>query len=353
MIGLCRTIRTWHPPLIGFALAMTVLVMVSAVGYVVDPRVLVGAPIWAKPLKFGVSFAVYAVTLAWMLSLLQRPRLQRLGRRTGTVLAVASSVEMAAIVLQVIRGRQSHFNESTPFDAAVYAAMGGTVVVIFTCAVIVAVAVAVTPLADRAITWAVRLGLGICLAGMAVGFLMVVPRAAQLQGDTGTVGAHSVGVADGGAALPFLGWSTTGGDLRIAHLIGMHALQALPLLALTLTLLPVAARSTARTRVQIVVLAAVAYAGVVALTLWQALRGQAVIHPDTTTGLAAVVLLGVLAVGALAIGYDARRGSDGLERLDPDRGLERADAGEERGGGRAGLVLVERGTVAVDLVEHP
>lgn len=353
MTGLRHTIHTWHPLLIRFALVMTALAVVSAVGYVVDPRVLVGAPIWAKPLKFSISFAVYAVTLAWMLSLLQRPRLQRLGRRTGTVLAVASSVEMAAIVLQVVRGRQSHFNESTPFDAAVYAAMGGTVVVIFTCTVIVAVAVAVTPLADRAVTWAVRLGLGICLAGMSVGFLMVVPRAAQLQGDTGTVGAHSVGVADGGAALPFLGWSTTGGDLRIAHFIGMHALQALPLLALALAVLPIAARSTSRTRVQIVVLAAVAYAGVVALTLWQALRGQAVIHPDAATVLGAGVLVGVIAIGALAIGYDARRRSDGRDRLDPDDGRERADAGEERSGGRAGLVLVERGAVAVDLVEHP
>lgn len=119
-----RTIRAAHAPLAWFAAAMVVVGVVSAVGYVADPRVLVGAPIWAKPLKFAVSFALYAVTLAWMISLLQRPRLQTLGRRTGTVLAVASAVEMTAIVGQVVRGQQSHFNETTPFNAAVSPSWG-------------------------------------------------------------------------------------------------------------------------------------------------------------------------------------------------------------------------------------
>ncbi|MHA3701147.1 hypothetical protein ACXR2U_03100 [Jatrophihabitans sp. YIM 134969] len=302
-----RTIRAGHAPLAWFAVAMVVVGAVSAVGYAADPRVLVGAPIWAKPLKFSISFAVYAVTLAWMISLLRRPRLQKLARRTGTVLAVASAVEMTAIVGQVIRGQRSHFNETTPFNAAVYAVMGATVVVIFTCTVVVAVAVVMTPLADRAVTWAVRLGLGLSLAGMAVGFLMVVPRAAQLRSSSKIVGAHSVGTPDGGPGLPFLGWSTTGGDLRIAHFIGMHALQALPLFALALTLLPAAARLTARSRVCLVFVAAGVYAGIVAITLWQALRGESIVHPSPATTLAAVVLLAASFIGLVAVSRTARR----------------------------------------------
>ncbi len=102
-----RAVR-WHRPLILFSAAMVALAVVAAVGLVVDDRVLVGAPIWLKPLKFATSFAVYSATLAWMLSLLPRP--SRIAHWAATIIVITGVIEMVVIVGQVIRGRQSHFN---------------------------------------------------------------------------------------------------------------------------------------------------------------------------------------------------------------------------------------------------
>ncbi|MGW1026675.1 hypothetical protein ACWD4J_23775 [Streptomyces sp. NPDC002577] len=275
---------------------MAVLAAVSAVGLVVDDRVLVGSPIWFKPLKFSLSFIAYCLSLAWILSLL--PRARRVGWWAGTVVTVASAIEMVLIVLQVIRGKRSHFNFATPFDAAVFATMGVTVVVLWTATLVIAVLMFRAKSLDPASSWAIRCGSVLALAGAAVGFLMTQPKPGQEGGVSKVVGGHSVGVPDGGPSMPLTGWSTTGGDLRIPHFVGMHALQLLPFLLLGLVALAprFPALRDARVRLRLVLVASGAYAAFFALVTWQALRGQPLIHPDGLT-LGAVALI---AVGAVA-----------------------------------------------------
>lgn len=293
-----------HPPLMVVVAGMALLVVVSAGGLVLDDRVLLDVPVWVKPLKFAVSFIAYGLTFAWLLSLLDAGR-RRLGRRLGTVIAVTAALEMVVIVGQVVRGRQSHFNTATALDSALFALMGATVVVLWLASLGIAVLLLLQRLADRPTALAVRLGLVIALGGLAVGFLMTKPTpdqaAAMVTAPPATVGAHSVGVPDGGPGLPLVNWSTEGGDLRVGHFVGMHALQVLPLLAVGLAGVARRVRRLrpAHVRARLVTVGAAGYAGLTLLVTWQALRGQSLVHPDALTlGAAAVLLVGASA-GAL------------------------------------------------------
>ncbi|NYH41624.1 hypothetical protein HNR22_001351 [Micromonospora jinlongensis] len=282
-IDLRRAAR-WHRPLMFFVYAMAVLAVVCAVGVLVDPRVLVGAPIWLKPFKFAVSFVLYGATLAWMLTLL--PRRSRAAEWAATVIVAMSLVEMVVIVGQVVRGQTSHFNGTSALNSALFSVMGAAIMVLFLAHLVVGIVVLIRRIPDRAAATAVGWGLGLSLLGMLAAVPMVLPM--QEPGIDGISGAHSVGVVDGGAGLPVVGWSTTGGDLRIGHFVGLHALQALPILAILLSRF--ATRLDERTRARLLVVAGAAYGVLTVLLTWQALRGQPLLRPDGLT-LAAVAAL--------------------------------------------------------------
>jgi len=151
--------------------------------------------------------------------------------------------------------------------------------------------------ADRVTAWSMRLGLVVALVGMAVGVLMT----AQPGG-----GAHSVGIPDGGAGLPLLGWSTTGGDLRVGHFIGIHALQMIPLIAALLAGVP-RGLVPERAGLGLVTVAAAGYLGLVTLLTWQALRGQPLDASDRATGAAVAALVTAVGLGAVLVVAGSRR----------------------------------------------
>jgi hypothetical protein len=289
MTAVLAVARRGHRGLFAFAVAMAVLTPVLAVLAVVDDRVLLGAPLWFKPLKFAISLALYAATLAWMLGQLRERTMQR----TAWIVTAAAAIEMAVIVGQAAVGNRSHYNMDTPLSAALWSVMGVTIVVLWLATLAVALRFLREPGRDRVATTAIRLGLVVALIGLAEGFLMA------------TAATHTVGAPDGGPGLPLLGWSTVGGDLRIAHFIGMHALQGLPLFAAALT---VGHRLDEVTRVRLVQIAAAAWTGLVVLLTWQALRAQPLLAPDALT-LAALGALVAVTVAATAGTLAAARSS--------------------------------------------
>ena len=128
--------------------------------------------------------------------------------------------EVIYIVLQAARGQESHFNVSTPFYAFMFNLMAiGAVTATLVVGYIGLQFFTLPQLAlPTAYLWGIRIGVILFVIFAFEGFAM----GARLS--------HSVGTSEIVKTIPFLNWSLTVGDLRIAHFVGMHALQILPLL---------------------------------------------------------------------------------------------------------------------------
>jgi hypothetical protein len=318
-------------PLTTLGCVMVLTLLGTIAGLMFDPRVITGAPAWLKPAKFSISVSVYCFTLVWLLGFLNNRR--RFVRMVTRTIVLSLAVEMIVIITQAARGTTSHFNMTTPLDSFLWITMGAFIMVVWVMTLALTVVLIRRPLPDKAFAWSLRLGLIISLVGMATGFFMVRPTSEQRASAHGIgpkiVGAHSIGVPDGGPGLPVLGWSTVGGDMRVAHFFGLHALQVLPFLGWLIT------RSKRRRaflndkhRLALVWITGLAYTEVLVLLAWQASRGESVIHPDGTIQSLAGALISATAIAIWAVIREAlsehrivRRTGTGaaivIERKDP------------------------------------
>ena len=200
------------------ALGMTMLTLGM---YALDNRMLNGEPIWLKPFKFAVSFAILFATLAWASKKLSRPWRKSLVLVTGAgASAAAFFFEMSYIGAQASRQELSHFNEATPFHEMMYGLMGtGATVLMLTVSI-----VAVATLLDRdaRIDQCLRLSIGL-------GFLLTVVLTFWVAGELAGNGGRYIGTPSvNGPKIPIVGWSMEVGDLRPAHFFALHAMQVLP-----------------------------------------------------------------------------------------------------------------------------
>ena len=185
-----------------------------------DARLLAGVSVWEKPAKFFLSLALQALTVSWGLSLLQKPTR---GVKIATLMFVAAlAIEMTYMIFRASRGEASHFNQSTPFAAIMYGVMGLGAITLTGTSAFVGWRVWQQRGPD-----VVREAAGV---GLMLGSLLGTIAGAYLSSHT----SHWIGgdMSDA-TGLAFFHWSTTGGDLRVSHFIGLHAAQAIPLAALS------------------------------------------------------------------------------------------------------------------------
>lgn len=204
---------------VGFA--HLILFIVLAIISQFDSTQILGINRWIKPMKFAISITIYLWTLAIFLFYV------RGWERAKNIIAYGSIAmmigEIVLITMQSFRGTTSHFNIGTIFDALVFFAMGlmigiSTLLSGFLLYLYFKAEIDL----PESIIWGVRLGIILLVLASFEGGLM-----SRLL-------RHSIGAADGGAGLPFVNWSTIAGDLRVAHFIGLHAFQAIPLFAYTI-----------------------------------------------------------------------------------------------------------------------
>lgn len=177
---------------------------------------ILGVNRWLKPFKFYASVGIMVLTMGWLLFYLDSPKKIK---RYSWLIFISMLFENGLIITQAIRDTTSHFNVTSSLDGMIFQAMG-IFILLFTITI---VWICISFFQQKqfsipdAYVWGIRLGILFFLifsleGGMMLGLLK-----------------HTVGGADGGPGLPVVNWSTEYGDLRIAHFIGIHSLQVLPL----------------------------------------------------------------------------------------------------------------------------
>jgi hypothetical protein len=240
------------------AFAFAILAAVCALAALLDDRTFNGVSVWSKPLKFCLSIVVYFATLAWFTPLLPNGYLEaRKGRWLAGLPVWCAIFEIAYIALQASRAQASHFNLTSPLYATLYSLMGlGAIVMVSIC-----LWMGVVILRSRGTTspYAFAVGLGLIIAFLLGG---------GFGGYMGNHMSHWVGgtQSDTNGLWP-MNWSRDGGDLRVAHFFGMHAMQVLPAIGALLN------RVSWHLAIGGVICAAILYAAGTIFTFVQALHG--------------------------------------------------------------------------------
>jgi hypothetical protein len=232
-----------------FGLFNLVVAIVCLVLMPFEETKILGVNRWLKPFKFYSSVGIMVLTMGWLLYYLNNPKKIK---TYSWLIVITMFFENGLIITQAIRNTTSHFNITSSINGIIFNLMG-IFILVFTITVIL---ICISFFKQKqfsipdAYIWGIRLGILFFLffsleGGMMLGLLK-----------------HTVGGPDGGPGLPGVNWSTQYGDLRIAHFIGIHSLQVLPLFGYYIS----------KTKTQ-TILFSVAYFLVASVLFLQAMKG--------------------------------------------------------------------------------
>ena len=252
------------PALYSVGMAMLLLAVITAALAWFDPRLFQGVSTWAKPLKFQLSTGLYLLTLALFMAWLPAEKKHNWLARYVVCSGIGAGVfEVAYITWQGGFALASHYNFTPPFYSAMYTLMGVGAVILTTASLALAALIARSPgyALARTLKHAVVLGLVLTFVlGTGFGSYLGAQRAGHWVG----------GALSDAGGLPLFNWSRTGGDLRVAHFFGIHAMHFIP----AVIALAVAARAGFKRNIAAVWLLATLYCGLTVWTFAQAARGQ-------------------------------------------------------------------------------
>jgi len=216
-----------------------------------------------KAISFGEAFGLTAISLAWFLTFVPKKRV--IWWILSSIYAAATFAEVFLVTMQVWRGVPSHFNFSTPFDAAVFGLMGGSISLhaplilgLLLCSVFFFEAPTI-------FKWAITSGMLLLVTSTVFGIVMIV-------NNSNTIG-------------PF-------GQIKVPHALALHAAQVLPLLALLASFTNFS--ETKRTR--FVIVGVLSYSALVGITAFQAFNGHPIVDmslPILLVFLTSATLLGI------------------------------------------------------------
>ena len=254
--------RRRQSTLAAFALLMVIAMAPTLVAMAFDARTFNGINVWMKPFKFELSTAVHMATLALFWPYLDARFRSRRSLRAGAwAIGIIFALEVAYIAYRASLAEASHFNNSTPVAALLYAAMGIGIMTTIVISTWIGILVLRSREGGTSSTLRFAIGIGL-VAGSVLGAITGGYMSAQL--------GHWVGgVATDAGGVPLFGWSRAGGDLRVAHFVGLHAMQGIPVIGLLVQRL-VAGRA-------IVWASLVVWIAVTAAVFVQAMQGWAIL----------------------------------------------------------------------------